>query len=256
MRVPRSLLHVGTCCAMAATPLAPAATPVSPPGFGQPYPFDVDNDARRMQLRGSIPSRYPGLARIVGLDPFEELQLFDLLAKQMSAGPRGTVRGDVADPAELPERMRAALARQAADDAELLSLLGAERFARWQQYQSLQPVHQLVSQLRARLATNGEVISNETSDRLVAAIAESDRNAFSERMRQSSTLPSSGEMRIPDAAANAQRLAERQARVLAVAAPILGPLQTDAFRRMMDEQAQLTRGMIPQLQQMQRAQPP
>lgn len=267
MSAARALLCVtlctiaGACASRVTAPPASAPLPVSAPqSAGAPRVMELlspnATGAPPLQLRGMIPNRYPGVARIVGLDHFEELQLFDLLAKQMSEGPRMRVSGELPPREAMPEAMRAALDRQVRGDAELLALLGPERFARWQQYEANQSGHLFVSQFRARLAVNGEAISNETSDRLVSAIAESDRAATQQQMRSATNLPSRAEVRFPDVEENARRLAERQGRVLGVAAPILGPLHADALRRWMDEQAEMTRGILLRMPLMQPSQLP
>lgn len=252
------MCHAGAWIAMLALLLAACSTPpvrttseeqllracvqpAAPTDAGLPGSVPV-----ALASRSTMPTRFPDAARVLGLSPEETIMLFDIIAAQqgqpMRIGPDGVLW--MSDDA-----MRETSARLAGRDNCIRALLG-KRFPRWAPYNATLPLRVQVHRLRTLLDATRRPISDERAESLIAALAANQAEG-----QPGAPVVTPG-IRGIDAATNAQFLAERNRRLLAVAGDWLDTTQLDIFRQMVEEDERTTAGLRQRIQLPRPAPPP
>lgn len=138
----------------------------------------ADPEGRRLMLAESkinMRAEYPDVARFLNLSSDEADQLFALLAQQRLNFFERPANG--ASPDDFEQRMRA-------DDAELASLLGSERFQKLQRYRDTSGERSRVAAFREQL-DEAHALSDDTAERLITVLATERERADAKRQAES-----------------------------------------------------------------------
>lgn len=195
--------------------------------------------ALRNRIRMSMPARHPDVARVVGLEPAEVSRLFDMLADRELIRPEMRI-SPIQEVAGMPERARAALEQQVAEDADVATLLGS-RYEAWLRYRQSQQTRVQVENLRRALLATGQPIADVIVDSLVEALdVEMRFDRLKGAIAQAEVLamrtPASPEAVVEGIA---DRAATRNRLLLDAAARWLTPEQLAVFSRQLDSQSAL-----------------
>ncbi len=137
-----------------------------------------DPDFRAAQLaqrRAQLQRTYAALVRELQLTPAQADALFDLMAKQQLARmsePARMVSSGQVQGEDAQQAMRNAIQEnRRAQDAEIATLLGDAAFQQFREYQDTLGARQRVTQLRAQLAAQGQLLTDEQFKPMIAAVA-------------------------------------------------------------------------------------
>ncbi len=153
-----------------------------------------DPDFRAAQLaqrRAQLQRTYAALVRELNLTPAQADALFDLMARQqlarMSEPARSVANGQL--PGEDAQQvMRNAIQEtRRTQDAEIATLLGDAAFQQFKEYQDTLGARQRVTQLRAQLAAQGQLLADEQFKPLITAVAAEQKLQSQQRMDREPT---------------------------------------------------------------------
>jgi type II secretory pathway pseudopilin PulG len=139
--------------------------------------------AMLLQMRASVRRAHPDVAREVGLTPDEADRFFDLLAERSLPDPDSLTFGTVPDAAQVAALRTREQARDRALRGELQSLLGEERWARWEGYQRALPERMQAQQIRETFAAAGVPLSVDQAPAVVRAVLDEQRRMADEFRR-------------------------------------------------------------------------
>jgi hypothetical protein len=244
----------GTLAAQTATAAEIPVARIVTPGASERIALErqqlADPEYRRKaaaQLRTALQQDYPGLVEKLGLSPNEADRLFDLLAEQqleLRALPPLTLANSAPhDPSVLRGMIQVRQETQRRQEESLTSLLGDERYARWQEYQQTRRARQQVAQqYAAPMKALGQPLNEAQEQALSAVLVAEGRRQQQEIQR----LRATGEQpRAVNAAQameeTARRREESNGRVLAAAKPLLSGPQLESLRTILDQQVAIMR---------------
>jgi hypothetical protein len=130
-------------------------------------------EAMHAQQRMNVARTNPSVGRDLNLTPEQVDRLYDTLADQAVRSIENTqpfMWGEQQDPAQVQEFHRKVMEQQAAQQAELKSVLGEAKFREWQEYQGMTGVRYEVDRLRSSLATAGVPLDESLAKPLQKAL--------------------------------------------------------------------------------------
>ncbi|MEO6081355.1 MAG: hypothetical protein ABIQ86_16540 [Steroidobacteraceae bacterium] len=194
-------------------------------------------DMARSTVRAMLPQRFPDLAKELNLTPAEAEKFFDLLAGQQLDGTGGAIAVLADGTPDRAEMQRRAQETQKANDAQIAAALG-NKYSKWQDYQASLPTRRQVTQLQSTLGASGNTLSDAQSKSLITALA-AEQARIDEDARR---LPSAAGAN-PQSALEArqQRTEENNRRLLNVASTQLNSQQLDSYKKMLDQQTNVSR---------------
>lgn len=127
------------------------------------------------QQRAMIDSRYASLFKSLNLNPADLEKFKNLLAEKQNSfrDVMAAARAQGLDPRENRAEFRQLVDQANAEiDNNIQSMLGANAFTQYKQYEQTLPQRTLVSQLDQRLALNGAPLNQSQSEQLVQILAQ------------------------------------------------------------------------------------
>ncbi|MEO6079045.1 MAG: hypothetical protein ABIQ86_04605 [Steroidobacteraceae bacterium] len=213
-------------------------------GIGKMMASPEGREMMLAQARMILPQQYPDLAKELGLTQAEVEKFFDLLARQQAdmAGDvlGGMPNGGAQDRTALEERARKAQERQRTNQAEVTAMLGS-KYPQWQDYQKTLPARRQVNQLQSTLS-NGVDALNDTQSRPLIAALTAEQARIQEEVRNAPRPAGGGPQNALEA--QLQRAAETNRRLISVASSFLNPQQVEGYRRMLEQEENLSRMMM------------
>lgn len=210
-------------------------------------------EAMKAQQKMMLARTYSDLDKELELDPEQFDQLLSLLTdqqlRQMENQPVGDELANRASAEDFQRRMQQ---QQQANDAELVAMLGGEKFRAWKDYQSTMGVRHQVTQLRSTLSASGTPLDQDQIKPLLKAMAseqqrqmkEYQKEAQKEGQRRGSMQsaitfaePSVNQLQWQEQ--NLQRMAQHNKRMRDAVAPILTAEQLRHFEREQNEQLRM-----------------
>jgi hypothetical protein len=245
---------------------APASAAPSPPGTNATAENTPGNamqdmvqrvlgtpEGREMmmaQMRMVLPQQYPDLGRELALSPAETEKFFDMLAKhQMSTTGYALELRDNSGQrnAAAQETQRNLQEIQLANQAEITAMLGGKATL-WQQYQQTLPTRRQVNQLKMSLGTGNNALSDTQGTPLIAALAAEQSRIQQERRNAPAPPQQPGQLNRQTAIEQQlDRMAEDNSRMVTVASSHLSPQQLESYRKMLEQQLNMQRTMLPAL---------
>ena len=207
---------------------------------------DAGKEMTRTMLRSVIAQQYPDLGKELGLTPEQANELMETLTRQMvdqSSESMGLLTGN-GDPAAMRELQRKTQEMQKANEAELQALLGS-KYPKFQEYQGNQAARQQVSQLQNALGTGGiTALTDSQRQGLITALGaeqrrinDDNRNALMANQGRPGGSQNYLDQQLQQAADSSRRLVD-------AASGHLNSQQLDAYRKMLDQQLEMARGVM------------
>lgn len=207
---------------------------------------DAGQDMTRTMLRSMMAQQYPDLGKELGLTDMQVQELFDLLTRQqmdLTTESMEMLTGG-RDAAAMRETQRKLEEKQQAHEAEQQALLGS-KYPQFQEYQGTQAARQQVNQLQNALGTSGiTALTDSQKKSLIAALGaeqllinEDNRNAMG-----ANRGAQRGNQNYLDQ--QLQQVADGNRRLLNVASGHLNAQQLDSYRKMLDQQTEMMRGLM------------
>lgn len=197
----------------------------------------LDNPAMQKFMASSIKSsldqRYGGLFRQLHLSPAELEQFKDLLAeRQMSSlDAVRALQTQGASPAELPALMKKV---QGDVDESIHTLLGDQRYDRYQDFNQNIASYTLLDQIDRRLSYTNAPLQSSQSDALLRVLIEHNQSAPNSPQGMAANLVQSMSGLSPAIGALVQRPLTDE--TIAAAQAVLNPAQVEALRQLQSEQ--------------------
>ncbi len=200
--------------------------------------------AWQAQRKLGLRRQYEDIGAVVGLTPEEVERLLDVLSRQ-SYLPATVIKVVAGGSQPLPERPPE-LTREVIE-AELLALLGPERYEKFLQYQRTAPARVDMREFRARLPADA-TIGNEQYERVVSIVAvEKERFRAETSQQMTAAMQSGGDPLLAWQRSQIEQTAQFEQyvrRLGAAVAPYLTPTQMETFQGMYQERVEMQRNQV------------
>jgi hypothetical protein len=207
---------------------------------------DAGKDMTRTMLRSMMTQQYPDLGKELGLTEAQVNELFDLMTKQqmdLTSESMDLLTG-TGDAASMRETQRKLQEKQKANEDEVAAMLGS-KYPQFQEFQGTQAARMQVSQLQNALGTSGiTALTDSQKKSLITALGaeqklinEDNRNALGANRGAQAGSPNYLDQQL-------QQATDSNRRLLNVASGHLNGQQLDAYRKMLDQQLEMVRGLM------------
>lgn len=229
------------------------ATEVSRPNAARVDVRDLlkDPDFRAAQLaqrRAQLQRTYAALVRELQLTPAQADALFDLMAKQqlarMSEPARMVANGQVPGE-EAQQAMRNAIQEnRRAQDAEIATLLGDAAFVQFKEYQDTLGARQRVTQLRAQLAAQGQLLTEEQFKPLITAVAAEQKLQGQQMADREPSTRGNAAAQLAYREQSLKATEESNRRLVRAASPYLDSTQLEALAALLEQDLAMLRANL------------